>query len=66
MLYLFEKVRFGEPVGTFTEWLVIDGNRCDDVGIQIYEGSRHVMIRNNAIERTGIGETDIFTNVELR
>ena len=22
--------------------------------------------RNNAIERTGIGETDIFTNVELR
>jgi hypothetical protein len=22
--------------------------------------------RNNAIERTGIGETDIFTNVEFR
>jgi hypothetical protein len=22
--------------------------------------------RNNAIEQTGIGETDIFTNVELR
>jgi hypothetical protein len=40
-----------EPEDTATDWVVIENNRCDDVGIQLYAGSHHVMIRNNAIER---------------
>ena len=40
-----------EPADTETAWVVIEDNRLDDVGIKLYAGSHHVMIRNNAIER---------------
>jgi hypothetical protein len=50
-------IRFGprggsfEGPGTTTEWNVCENNRLDDVGIQLYPGTHHTMIRNNVIER---------------
>jgi hypothetical protein len=40
-----------EAPDSATEWVVLENNRCDDVGIQIYAGTHHAMVRNNVIER---------------
>ena len=40
-----------EADDTETAWVVMENNRLDDVGIQLYAGAHHVMIRNNVIER---------------
>ena len=50
-------IRFGplgenhEDPSTATDWNVCENNRLDDVGIQLYAGTHHTMIRNNVIER---------------
>jgi len=40
-----------EATDSETAWVVIEDNRCDDVGIQLYAGSHHVMIRGNVVNR---------------
>ena len=40
-----------EPPDTYTDWIVIENNRLDDVGIRVQAGSHHIMVRNNVIER---------------